>query len=55
MNEERKTSAWDAIFGDRERPTNRAERRKAERELASRIRRNQRAYARRMKEEKNGQ
>lgn len=47
---QRRQSGWDALFGGPA-ATNRAERRAAEKELASRIRRNQRAHARRMKQE----
>lgn len=52
---ERRRSGWEALFGYRGQAQNRAERRAAEKELASRIRRNQRAHARRMKEENDGQ
>lgn len=49
---ERRPSAWDAIFGGQARQAmNRKERRAMEKDLASSIRRNQRAYARRMKAE----
>lgn len=49
---ERRPSAWDAIFGGpAQQAMNRKERRAMEKDLARSIRRNQRAYARRMKEQ----
>lgn len=48
---EAKAMAWETLFGSRGVPLNRKDRRAKEKALASEIRRNQRAYARRMKAE----